>query len=52
MTEKGWSNIHDEVKVAKSMKTTVVVWVLGWNKTKGGKNSCCSLFPYDYTYAL
>ena len=34
MTKRDWSNIHGEVKEAESMKTTVVVWVLGWNKTK------------------
>ena len=37
MTKKGWSSIHSEVKEAKSMKTTVVVCVLEWNKTKRGR---------------
>ena len=38
MAKKGWSSIHGEVKEAKSMKTTVVVWVPKWNKTKRRKN--------------
>ena len=37
MAKKGWSSIHSEVNEAKSMKTTVVVWVPKWNKTKKGK---------------
>ena len=37
MTKRDWSSIHGEVKEAKSMKTIVVAWVLGWNKTKRGK---------------
>ena len=34
MTKRDWSSIHGEVKEAESMKTIVVVWVPGWNKTK------------------
>ena len=37
MTKRDWSSIHGEVKEAESMKTTVVVWVPGWNKKKRGK---------------
>ena len=37
MAKKGWSSIHSEVKEAKRMKATVVVWVPKWNKTKSGK---------------
>ena len=37
MAKKGWSSIHCELKEDKSMKATVVVWVLEWNKTKRGK---------------
>ena len=37
MAKKGCSSIHGEVKKAKSMKATVVVWVPEWNKTKRGK---------------
>ena len=37
MDKRGWSSIHGEVKEAKSMKSTVVVWVPEWNKTKRGK---------------
>ena len=38
MAKRDWSSIHDEVKEAKSMKTTMVVWVPEWDKTKRGKN--------------
>ena len=50
MTKRDWSNIHGEVKEAKSMKTTVVVWVLGWNKTKRGKTLAALSFLFDYIY--
>ena len=46
MTKRDWSSIHGEVKEAESMKTIVVVWVQGWNKTKRKKKSCFSLFPF------
>ena len=51
MTKRDWSSIHSEVKEAKSMKTTVVVWVPGWNKTKRGKNlAALSFLLIIYTY--
>ena len=56
MAKKGWSNIHGEVKEAKSMKTIVVVWVPGLNKTKRGKTiaalSFLLLYIYIYTFAF
>ena len=56
MNKRDWSNIHGEVKEVKSMKTTVVVWVPGWNKTKRGKKlatlSFLFYYIYVYTYAL
>ena len=58
MAKKGWSNIHGEVKEAKSIKTIVVVWVPGWNKTQRGKTLATlsflffSLIIYIYTYAF
>ena len=48
MTKRDWSSIHSEVKEAESMKTTVVVWVLGWNKTKRGKTLAALSFLFDY----
>ena len=51
MTKRDWSSIHDEVKYAESMKTTTVVWVLGWNKTKRGKTLVAlSFFIWLYIY--
>ena len=47
MAKKGWSSIHSEVKEAKSMKTTVVVWVPEWNKTKRGKTLAALSFLFD-----
>ena len=58
MTKRDWSSIHGEVKEAESMKTTVVVWVLGWDKTKREKKNLaapsCFLIIYIsiYIYAL
>ena len=58
MAKKGWSSIHGEVKEAKSMKTTVVVWVPEWNKTKRGRTLAAALFLFliiyisTYTYAF
>ena len=52
MAKKGWSSIHGEVKEAKSMKATVVVWVLEWNKKKRGKTLATLFFLFLYTYAL
>ena len=46
MTKKGRSNIHGEVKGAKSMKTTVVVWVPEWNKTKRGRTLAALSFLF------
>ena len=46
MTKRDWSSIHGEVKEAKRMKTTVVVWVPGWNKTKRGKTLAALSFLY------
>ena len=45
-----WSSIHGEVKEAKSIKTTMVVWVPGWNKKKRGKNLDALSLPSDYIY--
>ena len=50
MTKRDWSNIHGEVKEAESMKTTVVVWVPGWNKTKRGKTLAALSLPSEYIY--
>ena len=50
MTKRDWSSIHGEVKEAESMKTTVVVWVPGWNKTKRGKNLVALSLPSNYIY--
>ena len=53
MNKRDWSSIHDEVKEAESMKTTVVVWVPRWNKTKRGKplaSLSCLLIIYIYIY--
>ena len=50
MTKRDWSSIHGEVKEAESMKTIVVVWVTGWNKTKRGKNLAILSFLFYYIY--
>ena len=57
MVKEGWSSIHGEVKEAKSMKTTVVAWVLEWNKTKRGRTLATLslsffLIIYIYIYIL
>ena len=60
MTERDWSSIHGEVKEAKSIKTTAVVWVPGWSKTKREKKILLLslsfliiyIYIYIYTYAL
>ena len=53
MTKRDWSSIHGEVKEAESMKTTVVVWVPGWNPTKRKKKPLLlSLSFFDYIYIL
>jgi len=41
--QEGLFSIHSEVKEAKIMKATVVVWVPEWNKTKRGKTMLLSL---------
>ena len=51
MIKRDWSNIHGEVKEDESMKTTAVVWVPGWNKTKREKKTLAALFfLFDYIY--
>ena len=52
MTKRDWSNIHGEVKEAKSMKSHIGGVGSRMEQDKEGKNSCCSLFPFDYIYIL
>ena len=58
MAKKGWSNIHGEVKEAKSMKIRSGGVGSKMEQDKEGKNSCCSLFHFfiiyisTYTYAF
>ena len=46
MAKNCWSSIHGEVKKVESMKTTVVVWVPEWNKTKRGKTLAALSFLF------
>ena len=50
MTKKGWSNIHSEVKEAKSMKSHNNGVGSRVEQDKEGKNSCCSLLLFNYIY--
>ena len=50
MTKRDWSNIHGEVKEAKSMKSHSDGVVSKMEQNKEGKNSYFSLLPFDYIY--
>ena len=50
MTKRDWSNIHGEVKEAESMKSHSGGVGSRMEQNKEGKNSCCSLLPFDYIY--
>ena len=50
MTKRDWSIIHDEVKEAESMKSHIGGVRSRVEQDKEGKNSCCSLLPFDYIY--
>ena len=49
-TKRDWSSIHSEVKEAESMKSHSGGVVSKMEQNKEGKNSCCSLLPFDYIY--
>ena len=46
MTKRDWSNIHGEVKEAKSMKSHSSGVGSKMEQNKEGKNSCFSLLPF------
>ena len=50
MTKRDWSSIHGEVKEAESMKSHSGGVGSRMEQNKEGKNSCCSLLPFDYIY--
>ena len=50
MTKRDWSSIHDEVKEAESMKSHCGDVGSRMEQQKQGKNSYCSLLPFDYIY--
>ena len=50
MTKRDWSSIHGEVKEAESMKIHSSGVGSRMEQNKEGKNSCCSLLPFDYIY--
>ena len=51
MTKKDWSSIHDEVKEDESMKSHYDGVGSRVEQNKEGKNSYCSLFPFElYIY--
>ena len=50
MTKRDWSNIHGEVKEAESMKSHCDGEGSRMEQNKEGKNSYCSLLPFDYIY--
>ena len=50
MTKRDWSSIHGEVKEAESMKIHRSGVGSRMEQKQRGKNSCCSLFPFDYMY--
>ena len=52
MTKRDWSNIHGEVKEAESMKSHSGGVGSRMEQDKEGKNSCCSLLPFNYIYIL
>ena len=52
MTKRDWSIIHGEVKEAESMKSHRSGVGSRMEQKKEGKNSCCSLLPFDYIYIL
>ena len=50
MTKKDWSSIHGEVKEVESMKSHSGGVGSRMEQNKEGKNSYCSLLPFDYIY--
>ena len=50
MTKKDWSSIHGEVKEDESMKSHSGGVGSRMEQNKEGKNSYCSLLPFDYIY--
>ena len=48
MTKRDWSSIHSEVKEAESMKSHSDGVGSRMEQNKEGKNSYCSLLPFDY----
>ena len=50
MTKKDWSIIHGEVKETESMKSHSDGVGSRMEQNKEGKNSYCSLLPFDYIY--
>ena len=50
MTKRDWSSIHGEVKEAGSMKIHCDGVGSRMEQNKEGKNSYCSLLPFDYIY--
>ena len=50
MTKRDWSSIHGEVKKDESMKIHSGGVGSRMEQDKKGKNSCCSLLPFDYIY--
>ena len=50
MTKRDWSSIHGEVKEAESMKSHCDGVGSRMEQNKEGKNSYCSLLPFDYIY--
>ena len=49
-TKRNWSSIHGEVKEAESMKSHCDGVSSRMEQNKEGKNSYCSLLPFDYIY--
>ena len=50
MTKKDWSSIHGEVKEAERMRSHNDGVGSRMEQNKEGKNSYCSLLPFDYIY--
>ena len=50
MTKRDWSSIHGKVKEAESMKSHCDGVGSRMEKNEEGKNSYCSLLPFDYIY--
>ena len=50
MTKRDWSIIHSEVKEVESMKSHSGGVGSRMEQDKEGKNSCCSLLPFNYIY--